>query len=149
MCWSNSELSKGIRCVTKSIYSHACVVSDVNEISEAQAYGVFPKTFDNWQAKYKYNYKVFTPPYKIDKDEFRSKCQQYYGDNYDFGLFSRLGLKYIFKKRLNLEKFKTNKREICFEFVALVNGFPNPQTFTGETLEKYLLDNGWTIQYNY
>lgn len=124
-CWRESFLSRLIRKVTGSSFSHTAVFIRVNGLSfivEAQADGVRLVPFHYWVNKYNYDF-IATRNFNVlsSNEEYFKAAAKYVG--YKYGFFD-LVRHWIYRKtgkRLWLGIDKEHKRLICSELRMLIH----------------------------
>lgn len=146
----HSELSNTILKATKSKFSHTFQFIYLNHVLcvfDAQIEGCYPMEFENWKAKFGYDFVVLTRPENVAIGDFSNNCINYFGLKYDVkglatGLFKSFTLKFWKKKDMN-DKFRNNGKFWCFELTARLLHFPNPEDWTGEQIYDELISKKW------
>jgi hypothetical protein len=147
ICKRKSFLSKLIRKVTKSEWSHTSAVIDIwgkIYIVEMQSKGVELIAYDEWVDKWKYEYIIFRNPFEIDAAEFSKKALSVVGrkTKYDYFTFIfRIPYKIVTNKyKYKGEEIET-RRMICSQLTAWLNDLPEWYKSTPEKQFNYLQKN--------
>lgn len=128
-CYSNSFLSKTIRKMSDSKYSHSAMVIEIWGkffIIDSQARGTTIKTIEDWTKKYQYLYSVSRPKYNID-DELKFRAMEKCGDTpYDYvSLLIYQPIYQLCGKWLGKKSDNADRRMYCSEFISYVYKIPH------------------------
>ena len=137
ICSSNRLLSRAIKKVTKSKFSHAAIFIEVwgqPFIMDAQRDGINIRPFDKWMEKYNYEILVYTTSNTFDPKELSLRAATKSGcTGYDFAsLIWRYPVSIITGKWH--EKNDKDERMTCSEFVAWVFGVDRSYRMSPEYL---------------
>lgn len=86
-CKRKTMLSKAIGWATDSEITHTAVVIEIYGdlfVIDAQINGVVPKKLDYWLERYKYQFYVSRPKFKIDSEQFGGFATKDLGIKYDW-----------------------------------------------------------------
>ena len=127
-CFSDELLSKAIRKVSDSKYSHTAMVIEIWGhlfVIDSQAKGTTLKTLDDWKNKYNYKYDISRPTNGIT-NEIRVRAVGKCGDTpYDFtSLIIFQPIYQLTGKWLGRKGKKSEKRMYCSELVCYVYSIP-------------------------
>lgn len=137
-CRRNTFVSKAIRKLTKSDYSHVALLMDVwgrKMVIDAQANGVNLKSFEGWKNKYQYEY-IEIPVVTTEPKEIAKRAVSVIGVTaYDFPTL-------LFRHPYNMltGKWKDKKNEeekmTCSEFVGYALGYKDSFKLTPQDIYK-------------
>lgn len=148
-CRNNRILSRLIRWATRSEWSHTAIFIEVWGqpcVIEAQANGVNVKTFENWQKKYGYTYKVHRDMFIGNDKAFSKRAMSKAGvTGYDLvSLFIRQPWKIItgsWRKKPN-----EGDKMYCSEYVAWCHRIIGHYQMSPDDLHEYLENHeNWTV----
>ncbi len=147
-CAGSKFLSKAIRFVTKSEWSHTALFIEIwgePYIIDAQKNGINVKPFDKWKAEYNYKFIVMRNPNLGDEYEFSKKAMSKSGITlYDFeSLLLRHPIELItgkWKLRPNEEN-----RMYCSEYVAWSHNIDQWYRMNPQDVYEYAKINYTTI----
>ena len=145
-CTGNGTLSKIIRWITSSKFSHSAMFIEIwgqPYIIDAQNDGVNVRPFDIWKKKYGYTFIVHRSPLYLDPKEIAKRAMTKVGNTgYDF---ISLIFKHPFKLIFGTWRMKNNQFEkmTCSEYVAWVYGANKAYRMSPEDLHQWCIINNY------
>jgi hypothetical protein len=124
--------SKAIAEITKSDYSHTAVLTENNEVIEAEFPRVICTGFDKWKLKNKYREYYFSDWYDCNIN-----LKLLIGKNYELGRF----VNYLLYKLTGSKWFINRdnaKNYVCSEINGLCRGLPNPHLLVPQDFVKFI-----------
>jgi hypothetical protein len=141
-CTGKSLLSKAIKKISKSKYSHTALVVEIWGqlfIIDSQSRGTTIKTIKDWTKKYNYSYDISRPiEFTLEmKNRAIEKC----GDTpYDFiGLIIFQPIMILTGKWLGKRGKKADKKLYCSEFISYVFEMPNRYSNTPQDVYDFTI----------
>jgi len=147
ICRRKSFLSRLIRKVTKSEWSHTAMALDIwgqTCIIEMQSKGIELIPIDDWRDKWGYEFIVFRSETEPNTKELGKKALSVVGKKIKYDYFTfifRIPYKLITKKyKYKGEEIET-KRMICSQLTGWLRDLPNWHKMTPESQFDYLKKN--------
>jgi hypothetical protein len=148
ICRGKGELSKIIKKVTKSDWSHTAQILIINKIAyviDAQKEGVLLRKFEFWLHEFEYKYEVYRDPFPISELYYIDNALQYSGLNYDFkGLGSGLLRTLLCYKEMP-NKYRNNGKFWCSEYTMKLQGVEDPEEYSPDRVRNYLIQNNFEL----
>jgi len=149
ICKGKGALSKIIKGITKSEWSHTAQILIINNkvyVIDAQKEGILLRKFDFWCEEFDYQFEVYRETKEgINESYFIDNALQYSGVNYDFkGLsFGLLRTLLCYKEMPN--KFRNNGSFWCSEYTMKLQGVQDPEEYSPERVRQYLIQNNFEL----
>jgi hypothetical protein len=150
ICRRKSFLSRLIRKVTKSEWSHTAMILEVwgkIYILEMQRKGVELISYDEWVDKWGYEYVIFRNTKIFNEKDLGVKALSIVGRKVKYDYFTfifRIPYKLVTKKYRYMGEEIETKRMICSQLTGWLRDLPNWHKMTPESQFEYLHQN-WSV----
>ena len=117
---------------TNSDYSHTAVLTELNEVIEAEFPRVIKTDFEKWKVKNKHRDYYFSKWYDSHIDIY-----SLVGKKYELGRFVNYLLYKVFKSKWFINR-DNSKKYVCSELNGLARGLPNSHLLTPKDFVKFI-----------